>query len=196
MYFCKKSTMNNKLEKKYIDKALNVLKVEGLQLSMTQISEKIGVTKKTLYNHFLSKENLVSLCIETLINKLFDDINDILAKNYKVDYELKRIFEIIIEYTNSVSIDFIKDIKKLYPILIDFSHQSARSVILEIVTRNLKKGIKEDIYFKNLNVEIISHFLVYSTLNFLYGKVIKWHDYSRKKYFNEVIEYHLRGIRK
>lgn len=186
----------NKLEQKYVDKTLNVLKIEGLQLSMTQIAEKIGVTKRTLYNHFLSKENLVTLCIESFINKLFDDINEIVTRNYKVDYELRRTFEVIIEYTNSVSIDFMKDMKKLYPILIDFSHQSTRSVILEMVTANLKKGIREEVYLKNLNVEIISRFLVYSTLDFLHGKAIKWHDYSVKKYFNEVIEYHLRAIKK
>ena len=55
------STNNRK--RTYISKAITVFKQEGLRLSLEEVAGKMGITKKTLYNHFVSKEELMKACI-------------------------------------------------------------------------------------------------------------------------------------
>ena len=43
-------------KEKYAAKAMEVFRQSGLHISIDEIAEKSGVTKKTLYNHFESKE--------------------------------------------------------------------------------------------------------------------------------------------
>lgn len=61
----------NTRSRKYILKALQIFKQEGLRLSLDELAEKMAISKKTLYNHFDSKEELHSRCMQTL----FDEMN-------------------------------------------------------------------------------------------------------------------------
>ena len=44
---------------KYTEQAFNLFKEKGLLLNMEQIALSLGITKKTLYNNFSSKQELI-----------------------------------------------------------------------------------------------------------------------------------------
>jgi len=46
-------------KKDYINKAISVFKQAGLRLSLEEVAGKMGITKKTIYNHFSSKDELL-----------------------------------------------------------------------------------------------------------------------------------------
>ena len=43
----------------YIARAIAVFKQDGLRLSLEEVAAKMNITKKTLYNHFASKDELM-----------------------------------------------------------------------------------------------------------------------------------------
>ena len=49
---------------KYIAQTFELFKREGLSLNMEQIAVSLGLTKKTLYNNFTSKENLINSVLD------------------------------------------------------------------------------------------------------------------------------------
>lgn len=52
----------NSRKDKYVAKAISILKQEGFRLSLDEMATKMGITKKTLYNNFSSKEEPRSAC--------------------------------------------------------------------------------------------------------------------------------------
>ena len=50
--------MGQSRKDKYVSKAIDILKQEGFLLSLDEMAARMGVTKKTLYNNFSSKEEL------------------------------------------------------------------------------------------------------------------------------------------
>ncbi|NLD20902.1 MAG: TetR/AcrR family transcriptional regulator, partial [Bacteroidales bacterium] len=51
---------------KYLDKAITLFKKEGVSMPIEVIAEKMGVSKKTLYNNFESKDGLIEQCMESV----------------------------------------------------------------------------------------------------------------------------------
>jgi len=51
---------------KYLSAIIPLLKEEGLGMSMEAVAQKIGVTKKTLYNRFSSKNQMIEDCLQLI----------------------------------------------------------------------------------------------------------------------------------
>ena len=56
----------NSRKDKYVAKAISILKQEGFRLSLDEMASKMGITKKTLYNNFSSKEELLKECVHAI----------------------------------------------------------------------------------------------------------------------------------
>lgn len=185
--------MANKKEK-YAEKALEVFKHDGLRLSLDEIAEKIGVTKKTLYNHFSSKEELLTGCIHSFVMELelsmsimsSDDINVVEGLRHGVD-EIGRFF-------NTLSPVFLFDIKKMYPAIANTEHTSGFAFFLEGTKKNMIKGIKEGTYRKEINIELTSQYFTYSIVSFFITKVVNGTQFLAADYFKSIIDYHLHAI--
>ena len=59
---------------KYIAQTFELFKREGLSLNMEQIAVSLGLTKKTLYNNFTSKENLINSVLDYFFKNLENKI--------------------------------------------------------------------------------------------------------------------------
>ena len=66
--------MSTDRKKQYIGKAIEILKQEGFRLSLDEMATKMGITKKTLYNNFSSKDELLNPSL-TPIGVLVTDFN-------------------------------------------------------------------------------------------------------------------------
>ena len=58
--------MSTDRKKQYIGKAIEILKQEGFRLSLDEMATKMGITKKTLYNNFSSKDELLKECVQAI----------------------------------------------------------------------------------------------------------------------------------
>jgi AcrR family transcriptional regulator len=125
-------------------------------LNMDDISRNLKISKKTLYQYFKNKEDLIEKIFE------FDDI------------KRQRLFdEMCLQQHNAIEILFIAssmvaremnqmnpkvkfELKKYYePISSKFMEQK-KGHILEEIGKNIRKGIEEGLYRSDINIELIS----------------------------------------
>jgi AcrR family transcriptional regulator len=184
----------SKNRQKYIDKAIQVFKIEGLRLSLDEVADKMGITKKTLYNHFSSKDELLQECIHSLILELQSSVSVMNDEKLNAVMAMRKGFEALSVFFYALSPMFFNDIKRLYPEMASSEHAAGFGVFREYVVQNLRKGMAEQTYRNDLDVELISQFFIFSVFGFFISKVLNNSEYSAKSYFISIVDYHLRAL--
>jgi len=126
--------------------------------SMDNIAQELGISKKTLYQWYPSKEILLDDIISQIISNISmkshcDDLKH--SSETAIDVILT-VMKTIGEMGKSINPVFFWELKKIYPTqymrLKEFRIKHIRTNIID----NLTRGIEEGIYRKNINIEIVA----------------------------------------
>ncbi|NLI91694.1 MAG: TetR/AcrR family transcriptional regulator [Peptococcaceae bacterium] len=111
-------------------------------LSMEELAMEAGISKRTIYRHFDSKEKLIEMTIQEIMNK-------IMAKNMELADSEKDIEEIIVGVLKNaaylVNQQVILDLGKHYPLLwqkIDKMRQSKIEFLITTIFSNSKVKLR------------------------------------------------------
>jgi len=181
-------------KEKYAAKAMGVFRQSGLHISIDEIAEKSSVTKKTIYNHFESKEGLLKFCLQTFISDLEKKIAIMYAEDVNAIVGFKTGIYGMGEVFRSISPVFFDDLRKMFPELSGVQHKAGFGSFLEGMKRNLEKGQKEKLYREDIDVEMISRFFITSVVSFFISSVLTRSEYSARDYFATIINYHLHAV--
>ncbi|NLA48722.1 MAG: TetR/AcrR family transcriptional regulator [Bacteroidales bacterium] len=180
--------------KNYTVKAISVFKQDGLRLSLEEVAGKMGITKKTLYNHFSSKDELLRECILSISSDMqkairgLDDTERTAIENLRISF-----FNLNLFFTE-LSPVFFHDIMRLNPNQATTEHFIGSELFREKMEANLRQGINEGNYRKDLDVEFISRYISYSVFGFYINSVINRNPHIPESYFEDITEYNLRAV--
>ena len=163
-------------------------------VTMDDVASHLGVSKKTIYEFFSDKEDLVRQVLlfehdyrcgflSAIENKKFNAIEE-LFEVYKMINAMLREFNPSMEY----------DIRKYYPNLFLKIREIRRKRMFESVYNNLNQGKKEGLYRKELNSKIIAKVHVFRNENLLDNDMFTQEELTSLKMFHEIFVYHLQGI--
>jgi AcrR family transcriptional regulator len=173
---------------------LQIFKQEGLKLSLDDLADRMSVSKKTLYNHFNSKEELHAACMHNMFSELNQKV-EILADDSKNAIECMREgFKGLETVLFQLSPIFINDMQRIYPDIVYSSHSSDIDFFKKRIRENLEKGIREGIYTPDLDVAFFSQYISYSVFGFYFHSVVISTDFSNLNYFSNVLEFTLKGL--
>ncbi len=181
-------------KEKYAAKAMGVFRQFGLHLSIDEIADKAGVTKKTLYNHFESKEGLLKFCMQTFINDLEKKIAIMYSEDVNAIDGFKSGIYGMGEVFHSISPVFFNDLRMMFPEISGIQHKAGFGSFLEGMKKNLEKGKEEKLYRQDIDVELISRFFITSVVSFFISSVLTRSEYSARDYFASIINYHLHAV--
>lgn len=89
------------------------------KVTTDEISSALGISKRTLYNFFESKEKLLEEIIQEELSKIEILINDLLKKAEKKDFDfidtIKQMFKIMSEQSQTFTKEFFDDLFKSAP---------------------------------------------------------------------------------
>ncbi len=170
------------------------LKYGVKSVTMDDIANALGVSKKTIYTHYKTKKELIEKTVKTIFLEVMEGIDVIHQQEMNPIIEVFKIRQFITKnYTIEGRTPYFQ-LKKYYPeIFQDIQQQRFRFMqkhIKEIVNRGIDMGL----FRKNLDVEFIFRIHLYGIDN------IKNEDFFPPKMFNQTkllddfLEYHLRGI--
>ncbi|MBN2745322.1 MAG: TetR/AcrR family transcriptional regulator [Bacteroidales bacterium] len=161
--------MESKLEE-ILEVSEQLFRRNGIRsVSMDDISNALGVSKKTLYKHVSDKNRLVNLTLENAIARQRLQQKDCekganAIESFYMVY--KNLTDMIRQANFAVEYDLQKYYPKLYLKMRELRHEKMKSGI----TENLKRGIREGLYREDLDVETITK------LNVLLSESM--HDYD------------------
>lgn len=187
--------MENKCQY-YTEKVFQLYKKYGIKsITMDEVARQLGISKKTLYQHFKDKADLVEQTMMFTIQNYFSKISNLLKEDLNAIEELLTINNFlnnVIEKEHNPAIDF--DLKKYYPEIFEKFHKFRRDVTYKTLSKNLNKGQEEGLYRKDFNVEIIASVHMARMESHMQSESLVLAKYSHKEIFNEIFIYHIRGI--
>lgn len=179
---------------KYTKKAIGIFKSEGLNMSMEELAQRMGVTKKTLYNRFGSKEGLIEQCMKTVIGE-FTECSDTLtapgrsaADNFVAGINKLKV------YFADLSPVFLRDLQQQYGDVALSGHRTGMQIVEERLEANIKMGIEEGAYRRSIDPELIARYLSYSLFAFFVNHIMRRHTYTADYYFDNIIELYVNGL--
>lgn len=181
-------------KEKYVSQVYKLFRQKGLRLTMDEIANELKLTKKTLYNNFTSKEDLMRTVMKLVLEDIEFKINLALnqGKNaiealYLTSNMMNKSLEEIGPLLLSDSATYLPDLKLL-------DHTNRMSFYSRIISENLDRGISESLYRDDINKELITLFFTSAM-----AKIYSWNgSYIFLKnpfiFHSELIRYHLEAI--
>jgi len=131
------------------------LKYGVRSISMDDISRHLAVSKKTLYQHFADKDDIVSMACKAHIDALADRFTEFTRKSKNAIEEMAKISQCLNKTMEDTNPSLLFDLQKYHPkawrVWIDHKNNFIRQQMI----RNLKQGIAEGYYRSEINAEII-----------------------------------------
>lgn len=178
-----------------LEKTVELFYEYGIRnLNMDDISRNLGISKKTLYQHVKSKEDL----IEKLF--YFDQFKwDIEFLKLKLD-ELNAI-EILIQVSLMVFEEMGKlnpkikfELKKYYEPLYNQFMEKKQVNIFTHISKNIEKGKAEDLYRSDINTELVAGIYVRNLVDMHNKDYCFVENISFNEVFEVMFENHIRAI--
>jgi len=154
------------MKDKIIQKSADLYFKYGIKnVTMDQIARELGISKKTIYQYFSGKENLVKETVNYIFDQIQTQIDQICMMKLNPYQELFRIKDIIKENLKHSDTSPQYQLKKYYPEIAVSLEQKKFDSIMECLEHNLKKGIKQGYYKDDLDKEFIKRMYFVNTIN-------------------------------
>lgn len=163
-------------------------------VTMDDLAQQMGISKKTIYSHFQNKTQLVEECTMDLFSCISDGIDKIvdLRKNpIEEIYEIKRF---AMEHLKGEKTSPQYQLQKYYPKLHETLKEKQFDLMRTCVLDNIKRGIQMGIYRVNLNIEFVSRIYFTGALSIKDNSLFPMNMFSNAQLEDYFLEYHLRGI--
>lgn len=170
------------------------LRVGIRSVTMDDVATELGISKKTLYQFFKDKKDMVTQVVDHFLNDPAMDIRTFTQGNAidNIFAIRQHVAHILKFYNNSIEYDLKKYFPDLYTKVRDVKHKR----IFEHTIDNLNKGIKEGLYRKDLDPYFIAKLQVgrmLYTLNPVYG-IFEEYEVLSLGIFDSMTTYHMQAI--
>jgi len=163
-------------------------------VTMDDIATHLNISKKTIYEYFTDKEDLVKQVLMLEHESRCTRLGEIEGHQYNAIEELFEVYKMINLTVKEYNPSMEYDIRKYYPDLFMKIREIRRKRLFESSYSNMTKGKKEGLYRKELNAKIIAKLHVFRTENLLDNDMFTLEEISSFKMFHELFVYHLQGI--
>lgn len=179
---------------RYLAKVYELFRKKGLKLTMDDIASDLKLTKKTLYNNFNSKEELMRTVMQYVIEDVEFKINISLNQGKNAIEALYHSSRMMNKTLEEIGPLLLSDSSKLLPDLKVLDHTNRMSFYSRIIKENLERGIAEDLYRSDLNKELTTLFFTSAM-----AKIYSWNGsyvFLRDPFLfhSELVRYHLEAI--
>jgi TetR/AcrR family transcriptional regulator, cholesterol catabolism regulator len=190
-YFC---AMEEKINKILQQVSELYFKYGIKSVTMDDVARELGMSKKTLYEYFTDKNELVGKFLEFHIQKIrcvFEAEKE--DTGNAIDH-LLFISKIIFSFLKEMNPSVHYDLQKYYPEIFKSLFEYKRNNMLNSVIQNITRGMKEGVYRKDLKPTIIAHIYVARVEASMDADFLKTNDFTSSELFSEMFTYHIRGI--
>ncbi len=183
------------MQESILEKAVHLFMRYGVKsVSMDDLARELGISKKTLYQYFDTKETLL---LRTLEFNQSCELGEIQKIKSRVDNALQEIVEIakmVVTQLQQMSPSLIFDLKKYHPEAWRVLENMQLQHIYAVIKENLEKGIAQGLYRNDFDIEVMTRFYLSSFHNLIDEKLFPPVEFPRGKVFQEYIHHYLRGI--
>jgi AcrR family transcriptional regulator len=181
-------------KEKYVVQVYELFRKKGLKMTMDEIADHLKLTKKTLYNNFNSKEELMRTVMQHILGEIEFKINMALSQGRDAIEALYLTSDMMNRSLSEIGPLLLSDSSKYLPDLKLLDHTNRMSFYSRIIAENIDRGISEGLYREDFNKELVTLFFTSAM-----SRIYSWngaYKYLKDPYVfhSELVRYHLESI--
>jgi AcrR family transcriptional regulator len=164
------------------------------RITMDDVAKQLGMSKKTIYQHFKDKNELVYVLIQNMLDAQMKVMDEQAASAENAVQEVFLVVTHLQDMLSKMNPMIFYDLQKYHPEVWTLFKNFRYSYMRECLLKNLSWGVKEGLFRDNLNFEIMSTMrieqcdMVFNQIVFPPGK------YIISDVMTEITEHYLYGL--
>ena len=123
-------------------------------VTMDDIAKNIGISKKTIYQFFDDKESIVMAMMKTKIKEIETETGRIAIESKDAVQEILNTMVFINQVFSNLNPGLFYDLQKFHPKAWKLFVNHRNTYMKNCITNNLIRGIKEELYRDDLDIEL------------------------------------------
>lgn len=129
-------------------------------VSMDDIASQLGMSKKTIYQFFSDKDELVNAVMNEEVTQTQHDCEFCKKNAINAVDEIFLTLEQLYAQLSQLNPMVLYDAEKFHPRAFEIFRKMKEEFLLQVVAHNIRRGIKEELYRDDINVETMSRYRV------------------------------------
>jgi len=163
-------------------------------VTMDEIAGQLGVSKKTIYQYYTDKDELVEAVMQAEIEYMRTECIRQNTESENAVEELFKDMDSMEAIFDALNPQIIFDLEKFYPKTFEKFKKHKHTFLLEVIKNNLERGRREELYRQDFNVDIVARFRLESSFVMFNQDVFPYGKYSLITVSNEIYYLFLHGI--
>ncbi len=133
-------------------------------VSMDDIAAQLGMSKKTLYQYYVDKDELVTGVFGGIMeqNKQHCTIDHQHAENAL--HEVFLSFDRVVDLFANMNPSILFDMEKYHPAAFRKFKDFQAGFIYDLIKANLERGLEEGLYREDIDIDILTRYRIYSIM--------------------------------
>lgn len=163
-------------------------------VSMDDIAMQLGVSKKTIYQYFVDKDELVDAVLGDEVGQGQEDCMKCFSDSKDAVEEIFLTMEHIVEQFRNMNPMVLYDLQKFHYVSFQKFLKYKNEFLFDMIRKNLERGVKEELFRPEINVDILSKFRLETMMLAFNMDVFPPRKYSLADVTREIIEHYLYGV--
>ncbi len=129
-------------------------------VSMDDIAANLGMSKKTIYQYFKDKDELVEAVVDEVITTNQYACKQDIERSENAVHEIFLVMEMMAEMFKTMNPFILHDMQKYHPAAFSKFKKHKNEFLYNVCTQNLLRGVKEELYRPELAVDILCRYRV------------------------------------
>ncbi|PIC86784.1 TetR family transcriptional regulator [Sporosarcina sp. P20a] len=134
---------------------------KSMKFTMDDLAKRLGISKRTLYEHFSSKTEILDAIIDSTLQE-FDEKTDIIMKDTELQLvdKIKKVITVIPKYNDFYNWQILDQMRKTHPEQWERVHTALHEwdELRELIEQGIHEGIIAD-----QNVELLMKLIIDAT---------------------------------
>ena len=133
-------------------------------VSMDDIAAQLSMSKKTLYQYYTDKDELVMAVFSAVMdtNRNECSVNKERADN--AVHEVFMAFDMVQEMFSKMNISVLYDMEKYHPTCFKKYLDFKNGFLYQMIRTNIERGVEEELYRSDIDVDIMARYRIYSIM--------------------------------
>ncbi len=182
-------------QEKILKTALELFFKFGIRhVTMDEIARELGMSKKTIYQFYKEKDDLVNQLLEAELLDQECGFNELSERASDAIHEILLISERMREMMQNINPIFFLDLQKFYPSGFARFQRFKEECGYQNVLRNLKKGVEQGLYREDLDIELASRYRMAQLDMLMFGNYFSFERHSIARISDELLHIFMYGI--
>lgn len=163
-------------------------------VTMDDIAQKMGISKKTIYANFANKNLLVEETTYFILDKISEGIEEIRRKNLNAVIELFEIKRFTMQHLKNENSSPQFQLEKYYPQIYSVVKKHHLEKMEVCVINNLKRGINSGFYRPELPLDFITKMYFVGIMGMKDPEYFSTENLGMDHLYERFLEYYLRAV--